>query len=93
MLLQQLADRFLQAECDASEFVIVDLFGRIFRRMIIWVAVKGGISDHDRRVAEVPKRPVVRPADALELVRRGAADGWKFCVAAKGGNDLMQETA
>src|SRR5687767_6802695 len=59
-----------EAEGDARHARIVQLLRRVARQVVVRIAEKGGVGDHDRRKAVVAERPVVRPCHAGDERRR-----------------------
>src|SRR5688572_21939387 len=58
---------------DARGSAVVDLVGRVGRLVVVRVAERGGVRDHERRPAFLPEGPVVGPADALDRAGEGGA--------------------
>ena len=58
---------------DAGQGAIVDLAGGVELGMIIRITEKSRVRDHDGRIPEAPKRPVIGPIDAGEKSKWGRA--------------------
>ena len=76
-----------------ASLAVVDLVRCVARLVVVRIAERRRVGQHDGRKAELAERPVVRPADARNRVGRHAADGRKGRVLAQRAHHLVQERA
>src|SRR6266700_6235010 len=61
--------------------------------MIIPVAKRSGVGDHDGRIALLPERPVIGPAHARNPSRNRASFRWKLHGFPEGTNRISNQSA
>src|SRR5436309_14780508 len=81
--IRQFLDHRREPKGHARHAHVVELLGRVARQMVMGIAVEGRVRHHDRRVAVLAKRPVIRPRYAGHACGRGYTFRWKPEMGAK----------
>src|SRR5262245_49287260 len=69
----ELADDAFQARHDPCHALEIELVGRVTGGVIVRISEIGGVGEHDGLIADLPERPMVAHAHAVDLRRRGRA--------------------
>ena len=86
-------DDFFHSPYDASHGVIIQFVGCVAGRMIMRIAERRGVGDHDARVAVLPERPLVGPTNSRNHRGQGRALGWDLGLPAKFADCCAHERA
>src|SRR5205823_14581036 len=81
--LVQIFNHFLHAAHHESESIVIELVGRVARRMIVRITKRRGVGDHDAGITVSPERPLIRPTDPGNKCGKRRAFGWNLCMLAK----------
>src|SRR5260221_11783545 len=82
-----------QAVHNSGHPLIVERVRLVGRLMIIPVTERGGVSDHDGRIALLPERPVIGPAHTSNPTGNRASFRWKLHGFPEGTNRISNQSA
>ena len=89
----EIADDALDALDHPRQIFTVDLVRRVARPMVMRIAERRGVGDHQGRKALLRERPMVRPGDARHRARGHAADAREGGMRAEGPHRLSYQRA
>ena len=73
----ELLDYFLHAADDKREAVVIEFVRSVGGSVVMWVAKRCGVRNHDAAIAVSPEGPLIRPRDARNEGRERGAFGRK----------------
>src|SRR5215472_17714269 len=89
----QIHHDFRKAVHNSGHTIVVQSLGSIGWPMVVLVPERGGVGNHDRRIACLPEGPMIRPTDTRNCSRNSCSFGGKFGTLTKRPNRSADQLA